>query len=950
MHPPFVGRRRELEALLTLRQRAHAARRPAVAIVIGEPGSGKTRLMAEALGAAAPGRVIRAVGFEPTQTIPFAAVGDFLRALTQVPRHGTALERLVFGEQDEPTRDRLRIFEAAHRALGGLGTVTLAVDDLQWVDESSVALIHYLIRAADAARQPFVVIAASRPSPTAASLLSSIEAEVLEGSPGSIHLGPLAVEEGARLVRSIDPRIEATAAEELWHRAQGSPFWLEALARGRADGDLDRSHLIADRLRALASDAGALLAALSIAARPFSADEMASVMEWPIERVRDAVRELAARGLTVETAGSLRLAHDLIRESAHYALPEARRTTLHTRIAEVIELSADDDLQLLAEALEHRASAGLPSAALALQLLTSPRRRLLGRRHLQLIASISDGLASGTPAQVEFDRGLAELAAVLGEHDLAEERWTRVSAGTGNPTQRQLAELEAARASYHLGCASDAHRHLDHARLAATPTAETAVRLDALTAEVKLWLDHETAAGSEMARRSLTTAEAVVAAAGGLELVEPGLRGAFLAALQAAGDAALQEDRPDEIARISELGVLVAGTLDPESHVAALIRAGFGLQPLGRVGESAGHYRQAWDLARRAVLPTAMVEAGHGLARALRALGRLSDAHAIGVETAELEGRLGNPPRGWGNARVILHSIELSLGDPTRALSALTQDAADESDPHFRIGIHQRIAAWLARTTGAAASVQIERELAAARAAAAEARCPRCNAELEVTTAEILARIGRWEDAERALAEWEAQRTATYPGSERWRLAATAATASARGDTARAVRALQQLDRDLSQGGMLEELIWVRLDVGMAYAASDRQAAVAALTSAAAIAEEIGARSQLRLVAQALRRLGVRAWRRGPSGRGRRPTGRRLLDGDVFAELTTREREVVGLVAEGMSNREIAEALSVSPKTVERHLTNVLAKVGLRNRTELATQAHSVVVRDFPDE
>jgi len=131
------------------------------------PGSlGVERLASSARRSrqAGPGRVIRAGGFEPTKAVPFAALGDFLRTLTGVPGHGTALERLVFGVSDEPSRDPLRALEAAHRALTGFGMAILAVDDLQWVDEPSVALIHYLLRAAEADERPFVVLAAARPS------------------------------------------------------------------------------------------------------------------------------------------------------------------------------------------------------------------------------------------------------------------------------------------------------------------------------------------------------------------------------------------------------------------------------------------------------------------------------------------------------------------------------------------------------------------------------------------------------------------------------------------------------------------------------------------------------------------------------------------------------------------------------------------------------------------
>lgn len=57
------------------------------------------------------------------------------------------------------------------------------------------------------------------------------------------------------------------------------------------------------------------------------------------------------------------------------------------------------------------------------------------------------------------------------------------------------------------------------------------------------------------------------------------------------------------------------------------------------------------------------------------------------------------------------------------------------------------------------------------------------------------------------------------------------------------------------------------------------------------------------------------------------------------AVLTPREDEVVKLVAEGHSSREIARLLDISPKTVDRHRENVLAKLGMRDRTELTRYA-----------
>jgi DNA-binding CsgD family transcriptional regulator len=939
MVTPFVGRREELDQLAELMRRSRKERAPSAALVTGEPGSGKSRLLAEVLDRAEVTRQSRVVGFEPVQSIPLAAVGALLRQLAQVPGPGPDLGRLVFGEDGQESRDPLRIFEGTHRALASSGPMLIAIDDLQWVDDLSLGLIHYLLQAAAATHHGLMVIAMARPAPITASFGASIDAIIPSGQRAHIELRPLALEDGLSLAHALNANLNDAAAADLWRRAGGSPFWLHSLALGSTKGDL--SNVIQDRLRDLSTDAAALLTALAIGGRPFALDDLGRVLEWEARRLDDAAGELTRRGLVVVAAGMLRTAHDLIREAARPGAPSARSRRLHAGFADLIEQDAGSDLQLLLEALEHRVVAGSPTTSLGLRMVTSPQRRLLGSDGLSTLASIADGVGPGSAEQIAFDEALGELAGVLGEEQLAIERWSRVAEVIDDPARRRHAELEAARAAYLAGLRAQAHAHLGRARGIGGATLEIAVRMDTLEADIQLWLDHETAAGSRAADRALDAAREMAVTAGGIERLSAGERATYAAALDTAIDAAMQEDRGDDVIRLSETGLLLASKLDEESSVAAMLRLGIALLPFGRMREAGTILRDVWDVARRRVMPTAMVEAGNGLARALLSLGRFTEAQTVAAEAAQLDQRLGNAPRRWGNPTPWLHAIELSLGDSASAVQALRRDAVLEVDPHFRMRIHQNIASWQARCGGGGMAREVEAELAAARADSALARCPRCASELAVTSAELLARIGRVEEARQEMDAWESH--AIPPGylmREVRRARSRSAISAASGDVQAAVSILEVLSEDLEREGLLEDLLWAHLDLGRVLAQVDRDGSVRAFTRAAALAEDLGAKTQQRVAAQELRRLGVRAWRRGPEARGKGVAG-----------LSPREIEVARRVAGGASNREVAGSLLISPRTVERHVTNVLAKLNLRNRTELATFIRSTpVVRASTDD
>ena len=188
-----------------------------------------------------------------------------------------------------------------------------------------------------------------------------------------------------------------------------------------------------------------------------------------------------------------------------------------------------------------------------------------------------------------------------------------------------------------------------------------------------------------------------------------------------------------------------------------------------------------------------------------------------------------------------------------------------------------------------------------------------------------MARIGRPEEAERLLDRSETPDPSVrgFISWSRWLAIAAIATHK---DPVPAASSLEALVAEAERQGLLLEAVWVRLDLGALLTGDDPKRAGQVLREAGALAERMRAATEMRLAEQRLRALGVRTWRRGRKAGGT----------DPLAELSEREREIARRVASGASNPEIAAALFLSRKTVERHVSNILAKLGIRNRTELA--------------
>lgn len=915
----FVGRAAELDALAETVDASTAG--PAAAIVVGEPGSGKTRLLAEARSRTEVAHSFAVIGYEAARAIPLAAAAGLLRSLTAAPKHGPHVEELAFGSHEPVALEPVRVFEAAHRALRELEPALLVVDDLQWLDELSLALCHYLIRAARDSEQRIAVFAASRLDESGSALGESLPPERVV----RIDLGPLERDEGIELALALDSGLDGASAAELWERARGSPFWLEALARAggsAASGD----PLLTPRLRGAGSDAVVVLGVLAVAGRPITVSDVDALEGWPSARVEDAVTELVRRGLVRVSAGTMRLGHDLIREAAFADLSDDARQDLHRRFAERIELEAGGDVQLLREALEHRRAAEMPTVDLALRLAGSPRRTLLGINGLRLLGGIADEADPLDPDSLALEEEVAALATELAEQEEALSRWSIVAERATEPLRRASALLAASKAAYALERAGEAREYLLHAQQ--IDESDDVLRLELATqdAAILLWLEHQTREGRALAREVAATAADLAARSGGVASLHGRACRAYVEARRLEAEAALQDGDAEAMLRAAVAGEAAGRASDVESYLTASLSVGTGLLFTGNVREASARMRRIWREAHRSVLPGIVVDAGYWLAQLLHLAGELAEAEEVALETTEVAARAGDMPRSRHRVTRIAGVVAFDCGDAREVLHGLEREGMVGSE-HDRITLHADAALWRARLDGPEGAIAVRDQLESGRACAEAAGCPRCGASLLLCSVEALARVGEREEAQRALARW---RGLGVRGDAMNDILSLHGGALAEADVTARVAGLEVALASAERSPYVLEALWVRLDLGRALAEAGSEQAVGALEAVASAARERGAGTVQELAEQALRALGVRTWRRGPTG----------------APLTPRESEVARLVASGATNREIAQTLFLSPKTVERHVSNALKKLGARNRAGLASHVRDLAAED----
>lgn len=914
-HRTFVGRSDELERLSALAKLARTGR-PASAVVIAEPGLGKTRLLAEVADALELPRV-ELRGYELAREIPLSAAAGLLRVLSDVPKAGDVLDEVMLGEVGPGTGlETLRLFEAAYRCVAAFGPLAVMVDDIQWADPESLSLLQYLLSAAGPAGMRLLVLCAGRPTVEVNAFALGLSGLLGPGTFADIRLGPFDRADGIDLIVRLAPGLGEAEAERLWRQAQGSPFWLEVLA-GPDRLEASPAGLVRTRLGGLDADARLLFALLVVAAQPLGIQDALELLAWVEERLIRAAAVLVDRALVVKDPGAVRVAHDLIREAAATELGAAEQRRLHRSLASWLEAGAGEDVGQLLRALEHRQACGLASAQLALRIARSPRRRLLGGEGLATLGAIADESGEET-----LHAEVATLASELGEWAVALERWGALAERLPGASERARAALLAAAAAFRLGRPADVHAFAARAREWAGSEPVVAVEADAHEAEALLWLENLVAEAGPIVDRAAEGAQHLVKLAGGVPALADVECGAYVRALRAKLDAAIRRADAGTVATCAEL--IRIGARDPAEALAAASDGVFSMlqfEGLPKAAEPRAH--RILDEARRRMLPTIEVEATHWVGWISHHLGQLDAASGYLAQALALAARVGAPRRFTvAQLRAVAFSIEASRGDWRGNVVEIQRAIAAEPDPHFRLVI-RLLHVWLVGRFAAPSPGGLAALLAPMAEDAERAGCGRCLWESVLYGAEAQARIGDLAGAQASLERWDAAHPAPHggPGARRRYIGALVEMHRA---PAQSLPLFVQAATDASAVGYELMRLWIEIDAAVAAAWVDRARGVEQLREASRNAQAMGAISEQKLAVHELRGFGVRTWRRG-------------ADAEL---LTARELEIARLVSAGQSNPEIAGALFLSRKTVERHVSNILAKCGARNRTELAGRLH----------
>src|ERR1700722_12473939 len=915
--PPIRGRAGELKVMSAL-VAALARGRGGVLVIEGPPGIGKSRLLTEVMARADKGGVRTLFGeaFEYQQTMPFFAL--FMATLGADPPVGDAEALRELGGSAALRYWVVRDLADVIHAAAAQTPLAIVIEDIHWADNGTLLALRSLASARPGVAVLWVLTTRTGVGgPVVQETLSALQ----RTNATVVRVGAMSPDAVAEMVGDA---VRANADESLLKvaaKAHGNPFLIRELvggldeegrltvSRGRAaaSGDTLPRRLGAgmqQRLDLLSEGAGEVVRVAAVLPDRFSAGLLAAMLDRQPASLMSAVEEAVGADLLVEDGEQLRFRHDLLREATRQSLPQSLRRAMERQSASImLDLGAAP-----AEVATQLARSAEPGDREAIDALRA--------------AAQSVGHSDASAAADLSKRALELLAADDAEHG------------------QLVAET--------VGLLNRASRYAEAEDLAVAALSEASPQEEA---EIRLRLPtltkHSTPRRVEENRRALQLAD-----------ISDVTRARHLAYL--AYNLTFHDQRGQRRAAANDAVAAAASTGDVEATIVADVTLALLACGEGYAGGAARRLEELCVLARTSDATEAHDFAAIHHALLLVVVGRLDDAAVQVAEGTEQARRAGNAMvlDIWVAIDGMVHLAAGRLSAARAAAESLPLPEGPDMTERdmMRMVILAEVAAWTDDRTLLQQMVNDARDAYSTGSSV-----------VRWVAAHVLALAAWQRDDVHDAMRWLGDIT-LFEGSF-WpqvldQVILGARVASAAGDAGLRARVLQATD-------LLErERPAVPLFTGVAgYARGILERDAAALVAAAdvlhsssrpllyaAAAEDAGAElagtdrgdkaldqlnaafdtymghealADARRVGRELRRLGVE---RRIVSQPRAKTG--------WDSLTDAELTVVNLIAQGVTNRDVAEQLQLSLHTVKTHVHNAFAKLGINSRAQLTQLMH----------
>ena len=938
--PQWVGRGQEL-AIVRAGVEALGRGEGAVVWVEGEPGIGKSSLVAEALAAgSAPGWDIGwGVAGNLTERLPLRVMLDCLqvRPGSPDPRRAHAADRLrslqqgLFADGDASVTG-IEVLAALVDELCAAAPTVIVLDDLQWADDASLIVWHQLAASIDQLR--LLLIGTCRPTPRRAAV-QELRAAVLRRGGAVFTLGPLTETDVTALVTAMLGSPPGDTLRQLTAQAAGNPLYVrelvdamvreQALEIGPAAAEVSAAReqlpaslaaVLTDRLSAVSADTAQMLRTAALLGGRFAVTDLAVVLRRPASGLAAGVQEAVAAGILMGSGPDLAFRHLLIQQALYESMPAALRTALHAEAARELAATGADALSVA----QQLSAAKMPGEAWVRKWLIESGPALATRAP-QLGAEILRRELDETPSGDEaWDGLMASLVWALlaaGSYQEAARQASRALTVMTDPVRRAEAYWVLTRAQVSAGRNDDAITTMRQALASAGLPGEWRARMLALLAMLQRAATGDLDMADATAIQALTAAEQA---------------GDAFATAHALTDLWLTRSiRRDHATALDYIDRALRALGDDPGHADlrsfALDGRIFTLQNLDRWPQAELTLRRAREASQRSGNPD---RATWVTAAVLRYwLGEWDDALAeLGPDDTDAPGLTYSFLRERWSAR-LWHGVsaliagrrdERTVADQQlrRGLALPIQTVPDRENQDFLIAAH----ALALEQSG-------ETHQAMLRLAA---MLPRRDGEMTL--------IHQWLPDLVRLALAAGDRHMAQSATQACQAEAAAETHPARATVA-SLRCHGLLDSD--PGPLREAVAHYRAlgpavelpaaleDLAVVQAESGREGdARTALNEAVSLYEGLQARWDIRRAEGRLRPHGIRRGVRGQRGQ------RAAFGWDA---LTPTEVKIAAMVARGNSTSDIARGMFLSRRTVQTYISRILAKLGAKGRVDIVREA-----------